>query len=193
MEISRPRTGKTSTASLARVAILIGALVVLWPQRAFNQQVSGTITGYVTDQSGSAVPGATVTATNVLTGVATKRSTESSGLYVFTNLVPGTYMVQVEAPGFQKFVQKDIVLTVDSKVTVNAQMTLAAISQEVTVTAAPPALKMEKADVSTVISAPPIETLPAVGRNVNQLLLLTPGCMPYDLQHVPPAHPGPVT
>src|SRR6266699_3316123 len=169
------RRDRTSIAHLTRFAVLVGGLVFLCPQRAFNQQVSGTITGYVTDQSGSAVPGAAVTATSVLTGVATKRSTESSGLYVFTNLVPGTYMVQVEAPGFQKFVQKDIVLTVDSKVTVDA---------------APPALKMEKADVSTVISERAIESLPTVGRNVSQLELLSPGVMPYVFQQGPSENPS---
>src|SRR5438876_2518087 len=76
MAISRQRTGRTSTGSLTRFAVLVGALVVLWPQREFNQQVSGTITGYVTDQSCPAVPGAAVTAINGLTGVATKNCTE---------------------------------------------------------------------------------------------------------------------
>ena len=69
------RRDRTSIAHLTRFAVLVGGLVFLCPQHAFNQQVSGTITGYVTDQSGSAVPGATVTATNALTGVATQRST----------------------------------------------------------------------------------------------------------------------
>ena len=161
----RSDTNKASTANLACFVALVGGLLVLWPQGTWGQQVSGTIAGYVTDQSGSVVPGASVTATNILTGVAAKRSTEPSGLYAFTNLIPGTYMVEVEAPGFQKFVQKDIVLTVDSKITVDAQMTLGAVSQEVTITAAPSALKMEKADVSTVISERAIEREP-VGASV---------------------------
>ncbi|PYU97888.1 MAG: hypothetical protein DMG26_20140, partial [Acidobacteria bacterium] len=190
MAVLRSGTNKAATANLACFVALVGGLLVLWPQGTWGQQVSGTIAGYVTDQSGSVVPGASVTATNILTGVAAKRSTEPSGLYAFTNLIPGTYIVEVEAPGFQKFVQKDIVLTVDSKITVDAQMTLGAVSQEVTITAAPSALKMEKADVSTVISERAIESLPTVGRNVSQLELLSPGVMPYVFQQGPSENPS---
>jgi hypothetical protein len=150
-------------------------LAIVWPQPAFNQQVSGTITGFVTDQSAAPIPGATVTATNVLTGVATTRNTENSGLYLLLNLIPGTYSVTVTATGFQKFVRENVVLTVDSTVTVDARMQLGQVTQEVTVTGAAPLLQAQKADVSATLGATTVEELPTTQRNASALVVLAPG------------------
>src|SRR5208337_221670 len=109
---SRAETGLRWRTCLA--VLFVAMLAIVWPQTAFSQQVSGTISGFVTDQTGAAIPGATVTATNVQTGVATTRNTENSGLYLLLNLIPGTYSVTVTATGFQKFVRENVVLSVDS-------------------------------------------------------------------------------
>jgi len=159
-----------------RLALLVfAAIVALWPKTAFNQQVSGTITGYVTDPSDAAVPGATVTVTNVQTGVSTERTTEASGLYLFTNLIPGTYTVSVVATGFQKFVRENVVLNVDSTVTVDGQLQVGAVSEQVTVSGAPPVLNMQKSDVSATLPAQAVQDLPTVSRNVSALVVLAPG------------------
>lgn len=173
---------KTMRAKTICFLVLAGVLTIFWPGRAFSQQVSGTITGYVTDPSGAPIPGASVTATNLLTGVATNRATEPSGLYLITNLIPGTYSVAIEAKGFQHFVQENIVLSVDSKVTVDAHMVLGAVTQQLTVSSAPPMLKTEKADVSQILPERTIESLPTVGRNVTRLHLLMPGTQAFIFQ-----------
>ena len=170
---SRIETGLQWRTCLA--ILLVGMVTIVWPQPAFSQQVSGTITGFVTDQTGAAIPSATVTATNVLTGVATVRTTESSGLYLFTNLIAGTYSVAVTATGFQKFVRQNVVLSVDSTVTVDAHMQLGQVTQEVTVTGAAPLLNVQKADVSATITARNVEELPTLLRNVSALVVLAPG------------------
>src|SRR5712692_495442 len=157
-------------------------LTMLSAATAFGQQVSGTLTGYVTDPSGAAIPNASVTATNVKTGISTNSTSESSGLYRIANLIPGTYTVTVEATAFQRFVQKNVVLNVDSKGIVDAHMVLGAVTQELTVSAAPPMLKTEKADVSQVMSERTIESLPTVNRNVSRLELLTPGTDAFIFQ-----------
>ncbi len=160
----------------ARLAVLAFTVVVaLWPKPGFSQQVSGTITGYVTDQSDAAVAGATVTATNVQTSVATERTTEASGLYLFTNLIPGTYTVTVVATGFQKLVRENVVLNVDSTVTVDCHVQVGAVTQEVTVSSAPPILNTQKSDVSSTLQAQAVEDLPTVSRNVSSLVILVPG------------------
>jgi hypothetical protein len=165
----------THPSGIRLAALTFSLVVALWPKPAFNQQVSGTITGYVTDQSDAAVPGAEVTVTNVQTGVETKRSTDPSGLYIFTNLIPGTYTVSIVASGFQKFVRENVVLNVDSTVTVDGHMQLGQVSQEVTVTSAAPVLNMQKADVSATLPAHAVEALPTLSRNVSSLVVLAPG------------------
>ncbi|MGO9272712.1 MAG: TonB-dependent receptor domain-containing protein [Terriglobia bacterium] len=160
---------------IGMVVLLLAAMVFFCPKSAFNQQVSGTITGYVTDQSGAAIAGATVAVTNVQTGVSTQRTTEASGLYLFTNLIPGTYTVTITAAGFQKFIRQNVVLNVDSTVTVDSQMQLGAVTQEVTVTGAPPVLNLQKADVSATLSAQAVADLPTLSRNVSSLVVLAPG------------------
>src|SRR5581483_8587767 len=174
---------------LFRIALVV-TIFGLTASPMTGQVVSGTITGFVTDPSGAAVPGATVSAINVQTGVVTKRTTESTGLYSITNLIPGTYSVTVEATGFQKAIHPDVVLNVDSKVTIDFQMTVGALTQEVTVTAAAPLLKAEKADVSQVISERSIQELPVLGRNVSQLEFLSPGTIPYTFQQGPGENPS---
>jgi len=158
-----------------RIIVFLAVAAFLSPRLGSSQQVSGTITGYVTDQSGGAVTGATVTVTNVQTSVSTERTTETSGLYIFTNLIPGTYRVTVTSTGFQKFVRENVVLSVDSSVTVDAPLQLGAVSQEVTVSGAPPVLNMQKADVSSTMTAQAVEDLPTISRNVSSLVILAPG------------------
>jgi Carboxypeptidase regulatory-like domain/TonB dependent receptor-like, beta-barrel len=160
---------------LPMLVLVLGAIGFLVPKTVPGQQVSGTITGYVTDPSGAAIPGAAVTVTNAQTGISTERNTEPSGLYIFTNLIPGTYTVSVVTSGFQKFVRQNVVLSVDSTVTVDAEMTLGQVSQEVTVSGAPPVLNMQKADVSSTLSSQAVEELPTLSRNISSLIVLAPG------------------
>jgi len=166
-------TGRRLRIGMSIVAL--AAIIFLFPKSAFNQQVSGTITGYVTDPSGAAIPGASVTVTNVQTGVSTERTSEATGAYTFTNLIPGTYTVAIVAGGFQKFVRENVVLNVDSTVTVDSQMQLGQVSQEITVSGAPPVLNMQKADVSATLSSQAVADLPTLSRNVSSLVILAPG------------------
>jgi hypothetical protein len=89
------------------------ALTLFGVSEVSAQNVSGTMTGFVFDASNAPVPNAKVVGTNVQTGVATTRLTDNDGLYLITNLPPGTYSLAVEAPGFQRFVQENIQLKVD--------------------------------------------------------------------------------
>jgi hypothetical protein len=160
--------------TFVRTGILV-SLLALWLSPAFGQAVSGVLTGYVTDPSKTPVPGAAVTATETRTGVSTKRTSDASGFYIITNLLPGVYSIAVEAPGFQKFVQENITLNVDTKVAIDVQLNIGTVTEAVTVSGAPPPLQTEKTDVAVVISERDVESLPVVSRNVSELYNLVPG------------------
>src|SRR5881628_2981287 len=93
-----PSEGRVRRLATA-VALLAGATL------ATAQEFRGTIIGRVTDPDGAPIPGASITVANEATGVGWQTVTESDGVYAARFLVPGTYRVQVEMPGFSRFVQ----------------------------------------------------------------------------------------
>jgi len=171
---ARQRVADRRNTVLKTLGVLV-MFALLFAAVLFGQAVSGVLTGYVTDPSKTPVPGATVTATEMRTCVATKRTTDSSGLYIITNLLPGVYSISVEAPGFQRSIRENVALSVDSKVAIDVQLVLGTVTEAVTVSGASPPLQTEKTDVNVVLSQQQVESLPAVGRNVSELYNLTPG------------------
>ncbi|MCS7315889.1 MAG: TonB-dependent receptor [Bryobacterales bacterium] len=95
---------------------------------------TGTIQGLVTDPSGAVVPGATVTAENVATGVKTTRQTTAAGLYVIAPLVPGTYTVTASAAGFKPVVRERVVVDALTTVEINFRLEIGPTAEQVTVT-----------------------------------------------------------
>jgi hypothetical protein len=148
----------------------------------FGQAVSGTINGYVYDSAEAIIPGAKVTITNTGTGAVTARSTDEDGLYVATNLPPGAYSVAVEAAGFRRTVQENVVLRIDSAVRVDLRLELGAVTEQVTVSGAPPILKTEKTDVGLYIPEQQLRELPTFGRNLSKLYNTIPGVIQNSFQ-----------
>ena len=124
------------------VTLLATALLLLAPSVSSAQiGGSGSIQGTVVDQSKGALPGATVTATNVATGIVTVRQTTDAGVYALTPLTPGQYRVTVSLDAFQTFVRDGIIVDALSVVGLNVTLQVGGIRQEVVVTpAAPPPL-----------------------------------------------------
>ncbi len=146
------------------------------------QAVSGTINGYVYDASNAVIDAAHVTVTNTETGASTERVTDATGRYIVTNLLPGTYSVAIEAPGFRRFIQENIVLRIDSTVRVDANLELGAVTEQVMVSGAPPILKTEKTDVGQYIPEHLIKELPTFGRNLSKLYNTIPGVIQNSFQ-----------
>src|SRR2546425_10802 len=127
-----------------RVATLLAwtALLLLTPSVSSAQVGgSGSIQGTVLDTSNAAVPGATVTATHVATGIDTIRQTTAAGVYALTPLPPGQYRVTVTLDGFQPFVREGLIVDALSVIGLNVTLQVAGLTQEVVVSAtAPPPL-----------------------------------------------------
>ncbi len=165
-----------------RVAILASAL--LWGCSSGSaQQVFGRIFGTVTDASGGAVQNAKVTITDQSKGTQFETTSNESGNYERNQLIPGTYTVAVEAPGFSKQQFKDITVQVDNAARVDASLQPGNVSQTVEVTAAAPTLQSDRADVSTTFSAKQLVDLPSLGRNAQAYELLTPGTSRASFAH----------
>jgi hypothetical protein len=144
---------------------------------ANGQKVSGNISGLVTDPSGMGVPGAEVTVLNDGTGVPTNVTTTSTGFYLATGLIPGTYTVTVKAKGFEEFKSTNNVLNVDSVLRVDCALRVGKMTEVVTVTSTAAVLKTDRADVSDVLSGETLHELPIINNNVSDLIQINPGTL----------------
>jgi hypothetical protein len=156
---------------------------------SFGQAVYGNIIGTVTDATGASVPNAKVTVIDVAKGVSYSAVTNTSGNYLVPNLTPSTYTVTIEAPGFKKFVQQNVTVVVGNSTPVNATLTPGEVTQQITVSAAPPLLQTDRASVSHSLSTREIEQLPVLNRNFTQLELLLPGTALMPWQHAESENP----
>lgn len=168
---------------------LVASLLALFTVGAWGQTTTGNVFGTVTDKTGAAVPGATVTVTDINKGTKFTTTSNASGNYTVTQLVPDPYTVTVEAKGFQKFVQTNVTVQADSGVKVDAAMTVGQVSQTVEVTSAPPLLKTDRADVSTTLNTRQVTDIPVVNRNFTDLQLMLPGAVQLGWNHAASENP----
>jgi hypothetical protein len=155
--------------------LLALALIVLGLASASAQQITGAIAGAVTDAQGALVPNATIKATNTATGFVREVRTDNAGVYTIQYLPIGGYTVSAEAKGFQKFLQDNMVITVDQTQTLNIALTIGAENMTVEVTTAPPLVNTQTSELGRTVSPEEINGLPLVNRNAYSELSLTPG------------------
>jgi hypothetical protein len=154
---------------------LVTLTVCLLIAAALSAQITtGSIQGAVSDSSGAAIPGVTLTAKNLATGVSRTTVSEVDGKFSIPLLQPGTYEVVAELDGFQPARADKIVVNLGSNVTVNLQMQVG-VSETVTVTAATPLVETSRTEVTTTVNEKYIENLPVNGRNFIDFALTTPG------------------
>ncbi len=158
------------------VALLIWAALLLAP-RVQAQVLYGSLVGTVTDPAGAAVPGANITALEVQPGVKQTGTSDSSGIYRFTALLPGTYKVTITGPQFSTQETAGVLVRANEIARVDAQLKVGSATQNITVTTAPPLLQTDSADVHTDITAKEIQNLPIMGSqggNFQELLRTVP-------------------
>lgn len=160
---------------VARALLVALALVLLATSSAPAQEITGTITGIVKDQSGGVLPGVTVTVRNVGTNAMLTLVTDQTGIYVAPLLPIGKYEVAVELDGFKRFVRAGIELSVNDRLRIDAVLEPGAIAETITVEAATPVIRTESSDISTLINQKQVELMPLNGRSVIQLVAMQPG------------------
>ena len=172
---SSSRQQMPSTASL--LILLLGFLLTV--PGALAQAVSGTIVGTVTDATGAAVPNAQVTLTLAGQGAVHTAVTNGSGNYTEPDLPPGVYTVIITADGFKKDIRQNITLETNTTSRVDVALAAGSTTEEITVTAAPPQLQTDRADISTTLEQRQIANLPlSSGNNFQSLLNTVPGMAP---------------
>src|SRR6202171_4920084 len=176
---------KSLLAVVATLALLCG----LASLRAFGQAVYGSIIGTVTDPSGAAVPNAKVTVTSQTKNTSVETTTNDSGNYSVTHLIPDVYSIRVEGQGFKVLQFKDIVVNADNSANIDAQFQVGSTSEQVEVTAEAPQLKTDRADVSIEFNSKQLVELPIFSRNFQSLQLLSPGTQILGWGHAATENP----
>jgi hypothetical protein len=177
---------------LRPVAGLLLLSLLCWsPRVVVAQAIYGTVTGQVADDSGAAVPGATVALVNEDTGLKLEGVSDETGTYTIRNVTAGPYTLRGSLQGFKEYVQTGIPVTPGGIVRVNAKLEVGALTESVTVTTEAALLKTDKADVSVDLRPEDVVNLPLNQyRNYQALLNLVPGATPPALQNAQTDTPG---
>jgi len=168
-----------SLAKLVRIlgkSLLAFPILCLWLPAQTN---AVRVLGSVTDQSGAAVSGATVTITDVQRGAARVLTTDQAGAYIAPDLPAGSYKVRVEAKGFKSVERLNIELEVAKDVRIDLTLQPGEVAETVVVTGEIPLLDTTSATLGGTLSNKEINDLPLQGRNYENLLQMRPGVVRY--------------
>ncbi|MGH9695221.1 MAG: carboxypeptidase-like regulatory domain-containing protein, partial [Bryobacteraceae bacterium] len=128
--------------------------------QSIAQAIYGSLVGTVTDQSGAVVPNASITATETTTGVVRQDHTDGGGRYTIVNVLPGTYKIDVSAPGFKNFNQTGLAVTPNVVSRVDVHLQIGQATEQVTVAADATQLQTDKADTHAEITSRSVATMP---------------------------------
>jgi hypothetical protein len=163
-----------SRALLGCFAIFCLVLAMSAPNSS-AQAVFGSVLGTVTDGQGNAVAGAKITVTSIGKSTVYETTSNDSGNFSVTHLIPDNYRVHIEATGFKSYDVASVDVSADSSVNVDAALQVGSVSQTVEVTGEIPQLKTDRADVDIEFNQKYVEDLPVLNRNFTSFELLSPG------------------
>jgi hypothetical protein len=173
------------------LAAAAAVALCLSPVPAGAQALYGSVTGTVSDDSGAAIPGATVTVVNEGTGLAFDTVTDETGTYTVRNVAGGVYTMRASLQGFKEYVQTGITVAPGGIVRINGRLEVGALTESVTVTTEAALLKTDKADVSVDLRPEDVVNLPLNQyRNYQSLMNLVPGATPPVFQNAQTDTPG---
>jgi Carboxypeptidase regulatory-like domain/TonB dependent receptor len=158
--------------------LLAGLTSVFLLAAAVRAGITGSISGIVTDPSGSVVPKASVTARNGATGLVASVKTDGAGFYNFPDLPVGDYELQVQQPGFKTFDKSGIHIDANSAIRVDVKLEIGEVAEKVTVRSDAVQVETQNTQMGEVISSEKMTAVPLNGRDFTNLLALQPGVVP---------------
>jgi Carboxypeptidase regulatory-like domain/TonB dependent receptor len=179
---------------LRRATALMSAVLVsfaIGASSAGAQVLYGSIVGNVTDETGAAVPGATVTIEQTETKLKRELVTDAAGAYHFAAVPTGTYTISVSLTGFRSFGRPGVPVSLNSVARVDARLEVGQLTEVVGVSAETPLLQTDRAEVRSELNATELTNLPVpIGRNYQQLFKTLPGFTPPADAHSIPSNPS---
>lgn len=151
------------------------ALLAAFPAAVLAQTQTATVRGEVTDSTGAVIPGAALVLTNVDQNRPWEVESNATGAYVFQQIPPGNYSLAVEADGFKRYERQRFILQVAQVAEINVPLEVGDLTETVEISAEAPLLATATSDLGEVVNSRTAESLPLNGRNVLQLVGLTPG------------------
>jgi hypothetical protein len=163
---------------LLRLVLTLAFVAALSPPQAQGQgETTSAIVGQIRDTTNAVVPGATVTIANPETGLWRSAKTDETGRFNFPQLKPGSYVVKVEAQGFEPRQNDNVVSGLGQKQTVDFTLKVARSNETVEVSSEAPLINPEDANTSTTMNAPALENLPNPGGDLTYPLQFAPGAL----------------
>ena len=173
----RTRSGRINQRSAKTAACLIALLsFILLSAAAFGQSGNASLTGTIQDASGGVVPGASIVARNVDTGVETKTTSNNSGSYTIPSLQPGMYELNAEAAGFSRATRSGIRLNVGMQNRLDVTLSVAGTVTEIAVTGAAESMVLEAgSSTGTVMQEEILSAIPMLSNNILDLVQIMGG------------------
>jgi hypothetical protein len=175
LAIKNPRLSTEVSRRIRGSRLLATLFLLLTAAGLAYAGVTASISGTVTDTSGAAIVGATVTATNVDTGIAATQQTNGQGFYSFQSLPLGKYTVDVEQKGFKTYRQAGIVLDVNDALVVDVALQVGQTTEKIEILSSTLHVETTNTQMGEVIEGQRITTVPLVSRSFTDLLALQPG------------------
>jgi hypothetical protein len=165
-------------SKIVKLSFLCLLLFGLSSVAAAQSTTTGAIGGVVTNPNKEVVPGAAVSVRNVETNKEESATTDDQGRFKVVNLQPGVYAVSINSAGFSPYSQERVVVEVGRETTLEAALSIGAVTGTVDVSAEAPVINTTQQDFSTNINQTSINELPINGRRASSFVLLTPGAVP---------------
>ncbi|RPJ64473.1 MAG: TonB-dependent receptor, partial [Acidobacteria bacterium] len=164
---------RRAPSSLAPVVFL--ATLVLVSMSSLQGQITSSIRGTVSEQTGGVIPGVEVSVTNPETNEKRTTTTNDVGYYSFPALPPGQYEVRAEMPGFKTWTQKGVALSLNRNARIDIKLEIGELVQELVVQSDAPLVETTTSELGAVVDQKKITQLPILGRNTLSLVSLVPG------------------
>ena len=176
---SRLGTGKGSymKSKFSPTSQWVLVLLLIFAASGLAQDYRGRIEGLVTDETKAVIAGAAVTLLNINTGVKVVRQSSDTGLYLFDLVDPGTYSITIEATGFNRLIQENVVVQAHGDITVNAMLKPGTVQESVTVNETPAAVEFNSTNKDFTIDSKMAAEVPRFDRNPFKLTLIAPSAV----------------